>query len=131
MTYAGFKSYLYAKIDHNDPRVQAAWTWITKNYTLEGNPGFVNDPAAPEKDVTHQGYYYYFMTFARALSAWGEPQITAADGSKHAWASELIDKVTSLQKPDGSWVNATDRWNEGDPNLVTAYALIALENAAK
>jgi squalene-hopene/tetraprenyl-beta-curcumene cyclase len=130
MTYAGFKSYVYAKIDKNDPRVKAAWGWITKNYTVEENPGFVNDPKTGAS-MSHQGYYYYLMTFGRALSAWGEPEITTADGKKHNWANELIDKVSALQKEDGSWMNETDKWNEGDPAQVTAFAIIALEAAAK
>ncbi len=118
MTYAGFKSYLYAKLNRNDPRVQAALGWIEHHYTLDRNPGL------GPKD---QGLYYYYLTFARALHAWGEPTITTADGVKHDWRVELIDKLASLQRPDGSWVNNADRWMEGDPNLVTAYALLALD----
>ena len=33
------------------------------------------------------------------------------------------------QQADGSWVNSADRFMEGDPNLVTAYALLALAYA--
>lgn len=28
---------------------------------------------------------------------------------------------------NGSWVNPADRWMEGDPNLTTAYSLMALK----
>lgn len=124
MTYAGFKSYLYANLDRNDPRVVEAFHWINRNYTLEQNPGMPE----PQK---FQGYYYYFMTFARALKAWGSSQIKVADGTSHDWANDLVDKLVSLQKPDGSWNNTADRWMEGDLNLTTAYALIALENAIR
>jgi dienelactone hydrolase len=31
------------------------------------------------------------------------------------------------QNKDGSWVNETSRWMEGDPNLVSAYALLVLD----
>ena len=34
--------------------------------------------------------------------------------------------LAKLQKPDGSWVNDNDRWMEGEPPLVTGYALMAL-----
>ena len=44
----------------------------------------------------------------------------------HAWRDELADAVITRQQPDGSWVNANARWMENDPNLVTAYALMAL-----
>src|SRR5690606_7086658 len=37
MTYAGFKSYVYAQLDRDDPRVVAAHDWIRRNYTLDRN----------------------------------------------------------------------------------------------
>ena len=124
MTYAGFKSYLYAQLDRNDPRVVAALGWIGRNYTLDKNPGM---PAA----IDQQGLYYYYMTFARTLDAYGQTTLTTADGVNHDWANDLIDALTSRQKPDGSWTNDADRWMEGDPNLVTCYALIALQAAVE
>ena len=51
---------------------------------------------------------------------------TDANGVKHTWRSELADALIGRQQDDGSWVNANPRWMEGDPNLVTAYALLAL-----
>ena len=30
------------------------------------------------------------------------------------------------QRADGSWLNEQDRWMEGDANIVTGYALMAL-----
>lgn len=49
------------------------------------------------------------------------------DGREVDWNAELTAKVLSLQKPDGSWAGANGRWMEKDPNLVTAYCLLALE----
>jgi len=49
----------------------------------------------------------------------------------HDWRSELIDALVAAQRPDGSWVNATTRWQEDQPALVTCYALLALEEALK
>lgn len=123
MTYAGFKSYVYANLDRDDVRVQAAYDWIRKHYTLEENPG-----------VGMQGYFYYLHTFARALDAWGSTTITTlnadgSDGEVHDWANDMIDQLTTLQREDGSFVNDSDRWMEGDPVLVTAYVLNALEYA--
>jgi len=122
MTYAGFKSYLYALLDRDDPRVVAALDWIKHHYTLDANPGL------PEPIRLHSLYYYY-MTFARALDAYGQTTIQTADGVQHDWANDLVDALLSRQRDDGSWVNEVDRWMEGDPNLVTCYALIALEAA--
>jgi Prenyltransferase and squalene oxidase repeat len=124
MTYAGFKSYLYALLDRDDPRVIAALTWIGNNYTLDQNPGL------PEA-IKLQGLYYYYMTFARALDAYGETTIQTADGEQHNWANDLIDALVSRQHEDGSWTNDADRWMEGDPSLVTCYSLIALEAAVE
>ena len=39
MTYAGLKSMIYAGLTKDDPRVKAAVDWITKNWTLDENPG--------------------------------------------------------------------------------------------
>ncbi|MBI1372088.1 MAG: hypothetical protein GC159_04925 [Phycisphaera sp.] len=119
MTYAGFMSYLYAQLDRDDARVKDAYSWITHNYNLNGNPG-----------VGMQGYYYYLYLTSRALNTWGDPVIETADGKHHEWANELIDKLSSLQRADGSWVNKdARRWGEGDVNLCTAYAVMALQVA--
>lgn len=122
MTYAAFKSMLYAKVDRNDARVKAAVDWIRRYYTLDHNP---NMPAAQSRD----GLFYYYYVFARAMQAWGEESITDAGGLPHPWRSELCEKLLSLQRDDGSWVNETDRWYEGNPHLVTAYAILALQTA--
>lgn len=124
MTYAGFKSLLYADVDRNDPRVRAAWDWIRTNYTLTSNP---NMPGAQSKE----GLYYFYHVFAKALEAWGEPIIIDASGVRHDWRAELIDQLLSLQRPDGSWVNTADRWQEGNPYLVTAYSVLAMQTAIR
>lgn len=127
MTYAGFKSYAYAQLPRDDPRVRAAREWIERNYTLEENPG-----------LGDEGLYYYFLVFARALDAWGAETITArVDGAAGApgsaeerdWANDLIDRLAELQNPDGSFRSVDDRWMEDNPVLITAYALIALQHA--
>ncbi len=122
MTYAGFKSMLYADIDRKDVRVVRATDWIRRHYTLDHNP---NMPGAQSK----QGLYYFYHVFARAMHAWGEETIRDARGVPHRWRAELCRKLISLQRDDGSWVNEEDRWYEGNPNLVTAYAVLALQTA--
>ena len=120
MTYAGFKSYLYAGLSKNDPRVQAAFQWIQKYYTLDHNPNMPGQQSL-------QGLYYYYHVFARALHAWGEPTIKDAQGQVHDWRAELCVKLRTLQNEDGSWVNPSDRWFEGNPHLVTAYSVLSLQ----
>jgi squalene-hopene/tetraprenyl-beta-curcumene cyclase len=115
MTYAGLKSMIYAGVSRDDPRVKAAYEWIRRHYTLDENPG-----------MGPQGLYYYYHTFAKALDTIGDQQIADANGKTHDWRAELIQKLISTQKDDGSWINDNPRWLEGDPNLVTAYSLLAL-----
>jgi squalene-hopene/tetraprenyl-beta-curcumene cyclase len=119
MTYAGFKSYVYAQLPADDLRVTQARTWIGENYTLEENPG-----------LGAEGTYYFFLTFSRALDAFGEPtlEVVTEDGSTREanWANDLIDRLGELQNEDGSFRSVNDRWMENDPVLITAYAMIAL-----
>ena len=115
MTYAGLKSMIYAGLTPNDPRVKAALEWLGKNYTLDSNPGMADN-----------GLYYYFNTFAKALNAMGQETFTDDKGVQHRWADELANELIRRQRADGSWANDNARWMEGDPNLVTGYALLAL-----
>ncbi len=119
MTYAGIKSMIYCGVSKDDPRMKKALEWIAKNYTLDANPGM---PAANSQ----RGLYYYYHTFAKCMDALGEDTFTDAQGVKHDWRADLLAALVKRQRPDGSWVNENDRWMEGDPNLVTGYALMAL-----
>jgi len=124
MTFALLKSYLLAGISKDDPRVAAAFQWIQRNYTLDLNPGF---EASPEPGAAYQGLFYYFLAMSRALELFGVGTLTTPDGAAHNWRSELAGRLTSMQLPDGSWVNNNSpRWFEGNPTLATAYALLAL-----
>ena len=115
MTYAGFKSFMYADLKRDDPRVQAAMEWIRRHWTFEENP-----------DLGQQGLFYYYETAAKALKAWGEERIVDARRRTHDWRAELSETLLKRQKPDGFWINEADRWFEGFPPVPTSYALIAL-----
>jgi len=117
MTYAGLKSMIYAGVDKDDVRVKAATEWISKNYDLSKNPGM---------SPPHDGLFYYYHTFSKCLNALGEKTITDADGKEHDWSAELIETMAKSQEENGSWVNKSDRWLEGNAQLVTAYALLSL-----
>jgi len=116
ISYAGLLSYIYARMDKNDPRVKAVYDWLRANYTLEENPGMGN-----------QGLFYYYHTMAKALSLYGVDEILLEDGRKVNWRKELALKLLNLQNKDGYWVNENNRWWEKDPILVTSYTLIALD----
>lgn len=120
MTYAGFKSLLYAGLGPNDPRTRAAMDWMRRHWTFEENPG-----------LGQQGYYYYLYTMSRALNASGLDVIRSTDGQVHDWRVELSDALLRRQRSDGSWSNPTDRWLEGRTDLATIYAVLALEESLK
>ena len=87
------------------------------HYDLKNNPG-----------MGAEGLYYYYQLFAKALDAIGDDTFTDDEGVAHNWRQELLQELASRQAADGSFVNTdSDRWMEGDPNLVTGYALLALE----
>lgn len=115
MTYAGLKSFIYAELKKDDPRVQAALGWVKRNYTVDENPG-----------MGASGLFYYYHTFAKALSVYGDDTITDAAGKQHDWRYELMKKLVTLQKADGFWQNENNRWWENDPVLCTSYSLLAL-----
>ena len=115
MTYAGFKSFMYAGLERDDPRVQAAIDWIRRHWTFEENP-----------DLGQQGLFYYYETAAKALKAWGDDEIVDARRRRHDWRAELSEALLRRQKSEGFWTNEADRWFEGFPPVPTSYALIAL-----
>ncbi len=124
MTYAGLKSMIYAGLSHDDPRVKAAWDWITRNWTFDENPGLKQGPG----NATEAGLFYYYHTASRALHAYGEPVVVDAQGNKHDWRMELIDKIATLQKPDGSW-SGQAKWMENNPTIVSSFAILSLQEA--
>jgi len=127
ITYMGFLSMLYAGLSKADPRVKAAYQWIRRHWTLEQNPNMPENAGQGSR----QGLYFYYSVLARALRAWGRPIITDTAGRKHNWRHELVDALAKRIRQDGSWVNPSDRWNEGSPVLVTTYCVLALEEVLK
>jgi Squalene-hopene cyclase C-terminal domain len=115
MTYAGLKSFLYAGIKKDDPRVQAALKWIRKHYTVDENPG-----------MGTSGLFYYYTTFAKAMTALGEDEFVDAEGKKHPWRLELFTKLQKTQKPSGAWANDNKAFLENLEELSTSFALLAL-----
>ncbi len=116
ISYGGLLSLVYADLKRDDPRVNAVFEWLRRNYSLEENPG-----------LGQQGLYYYYHTMAKALSVFGVDQLELADGRRIAWRKELSQRLLDLQQKDGSWSNENGRWWEKDPALVTAYAVLTME----
>jgi squalene-hopene/tetraprenyl-beta-curcumene cyclase len=116
ISYGGLLSYLYAKLRPEDPRIRAVREWLVENYTLEENPG-----------MGQQGLFYYLHLMTKALHVADTDSLVLADQRVVAWPREVALRLLNLQRPDGSWWNENNRWWERDPNLVTAYSVMALE----
>ena len=116
MTYAGLKSMVFAGLTPDDQRIKAALEWITKHYSVEENPG-----------LGQQGVFYYYQIFAKSLATMGLDYATDSEGKQHDWRKELAEHLFQRQQDNGAWLNKNDRWYEGDPNLATAYTLMALK----
>ncbi len=97
--------------------MQSAKDWASRHWTLDENPG-----------MGQEGLYYFFNVLSKSLAATDEETLTSPDGTAIAWREDLARKLIALQNPDGFWVNENNRWWEGDPNLVTAYTLLALSS---
>jgi squalene-hopene/tetraprenyl-beta-curcumene cyclase len=115
MTYSGLKSFLYAGVSPDDPRVKAAIAWIRKHYTLDENPG-----------QGTAGLYYYYHVFGKSMEALGEDPFLDAQGRPHDWRADLFAALKKRQRPDGSWANDNSAFMETSPELATAYAILAL-----
>jgi len=115
MSYSGLKSMIFAGVKQDDPRVKAVVKWIGTHYDVKSNPG-----------MGSAGLYYYYLTFSKALDAFGKQSIEDFAGKSHDWRSDLIAELAARQRADGSWVNENNQWMEGDANLSSAFALLAL-----
>jgi hypothetical protein len=120
MSYAGFQSLVYAGLTPDDPRVKAVTEWASKNYSVKENPG-----------VGTAGLFYYYNAFGSAMSASKLDEVTDDKGVKHNWRQELAAELVAQQSADGSWANQNRQWFENDPNLATAFALLALDYCAE
>lgn len=120
MTYSGFKSFVYAGLSKDDPRVKAALAWISKHYSVTENPG-----------QGLAGLFYYYQVFAKALKAFDAETVAVDGGQKRDWRADLIKELVSKQRENGSWVNTNRQFLENDARLATAFALDALAHAMK
>jgi squalene-hopene/tetraprenyl-beta-curcumene cyclase len=119
MTYAGLKSLVLCGVSRDDPRCKKAVEWVSKNYSVDVNPGRAEGAGG-------QGYFYYLVSMARCLDTLGIDEVTDAAGKKHDWRADITRALANRQKPNGSWANDFATWMETNPDLDTAYALIAL-----
>jgi squalene-hopene/tetraprenyl-beta-curcumene cyclase len=122
VTAAGLYGLLLIGVEKSDPRVQAAYRWLTTNYTLDSNFG----------SNSKNTLFYFYSAFAKVMAAYGEKEFVDSRGQRHNWRNDLATKLISLQEADGSWVNHDSNvfW-EDKPELATAWSVQALEHALK
>ena len=88
------------------------------------------DAASKLDELRRQGHRAVLDT--RTPSSINQIEVVQVAGQVQIdWANALIAKLAEVQQDDGSFVNEADRWMEGDPSLVTAYSLIALQEAIR
>ena len=61
------------------------------------------------------------------MNLFDEPIVSTRDGAVD-WRVALIDKAATIQNDDGSFVGIK-KWQEDNPILVTAYVVLALQEA--
>lgn len=120
ITYAGMLAMIYANVSRDDTRVVSAFDWAAKHWSLDENPG-----------MGPNGLFFFYHVLTRALSVFGADAVPRENGAAVNWKPEVAARLVGLQKIDpegrGYWVNEGSRYWEGDPVLVTAYAVVALQ----
>ncbi len=121
MTYIGLLALVYARVDRDDPRVQSAFDWACKHWSLDENPG-----------LGKEGMYFFYHVLTKSLTAFGHALIPLRKGISLNWREAVARRILELQKTDALtgakyWFNETGRYWESDPVLVTAYMILALE----
>lgn len=115
-TADGFRALLRSGVPRDDPRVQAAASWLREHRSIDQVPGAYAKDREVQRD---SAYYYWAWSYAHAMMFLGP---AAPDG----WARELAAKLIALQRPDGSWKNDAIDLREDDPLVATSLALAAL-----
>ncbi len=127
MTYAGLKSMIFAGVKADDPRVKGAVKWIKAHYTLSANPGMGFSGSGTK---TEDGLYYYYHTFAKALSALGLHDLEDDNGVKHDWRHDVLAALAARNTPTApgsirmdssgkgtrTWSRPTPYWRSPMPN---------------
>jgi squalene-hopene/tetraprenyl-beta-curcumene cyclase len=122
MTAAGLLSLLFAGADKNDPRVQAAYKWMTRNYTLEFNPG----------TTKKHGLFYFYNAFAKVMRPTARRASPTARARQRNWRNELVNKLLSCRPPTaaGPTPNPTPGGKTARSSS-PSWAVIALEHTLK
>ena len=118
MTYAGIKSMIYCGVGKDDPRMKKALEWIQQELHARRQPGHAGG-------ARQRGLYYYYHTMAKTPGRAGRGHVRRRRRASSTTGAPTSRGPREATGADGSW-STTPSWMEGDPNLVTGYALMAL-----
>lgn len=116
LTYGGLKSLAYCGVEPTDKRIALGRGWLQRHFTWRQNHG-----------LDQGGLYYCYYMLVSTYTVLGEKRVLDAAGRPRNWRQGLVNELLSRQRGKGEWVNQNRLWMENDPNLCTAYALLALE----
>ncbi len=122
MTAAGLWEFGVMGVPQDDPRVQGALDWLTRNYAYHENPR--------AGDWWH---FYYLWSAARALLHHGYPGTLIPQPGLAGWYYDFAGYLVQYQGEDGSWTG-THRYADGKlhepPEYATPLAILVLSKAA-
>lgn len=118
-TADGILALLSAGIPADDPRVKAAFDWLSNHHGGGGVPGV---PVDEDKGWDVSIRFYYASVSAQTFR---RLNIKPAAGDKD-WRKPLIGFVLKSQRPAGSFANNNLLMKEDDPLIATPLALDAL-----
>ena len=105
MTYAGLKSFLYAGVGKDDPRVKAAVDWVRRHYTLDGEPRA--EDSGPVLLLPH---------LRQGDGRPGRGPVRGRQGREARLAAGAVRRAEEAkQKADGSWANKNGAFLENMP----------------
>ena len=88
----------------------------------------LNNKAGFEVILIDRFNYHQFQPLFYQVATAGLDELKTKSGTVD-WRTGLANHLIKLQDANGSWKNtASSRWMEGDPVLVTAYTVLALEH---
>ncbi len=122
MTCDGLRALLACGLPLSHPRVAAARNWISRNFTVEHNPGHFAPTSEDLRDAT---YYYYCWSLSHALMHLNQRRIQTPGGEVD-WPVALAQELMKRQRTDGSWTNGFTDGKEDDPLVATPFAASAL-----
>lgn len=114
MTGAGIWGLRLCNVDTDDDRLQDAMKWVSNNYYWDRNPGMGNPG---------ESQFYYYLSMSKALTMMDTDVINGNN-----WYTDLSQNITSLQSPQGYWINGrSSNGRENNKDLVTSYAILSVQ----